>query len=133
MKRKRRAVEVLLVEDNPGDVRLMSEMLKECDVPHTLHVAVDGVDALAFLRRQGGHSKAPTPDLVLLDLNLPRKDGREVLAEMKSDAALRSIPVLILTTSAAEQDIAAAYSLHANCFIRKPVDLDGFRAVVRFR
>jgi CheY-like chemotaxis protein len=126
-----RPIEVLLVEDNPGDVRLTREALKEGRVHNNLHVAPDGVEALAFLRREGRHAGAVCPDLILLDLNLPRKGGREVLAEIKGDPALRHIPVVILTSSSAEQDIARAYDLHANCYISKPVDLDQFIKVVK--
>jgi CheY-like chemotaxis protein len=126
-----RPIEVLLVEDNPGDVRLTREALKEGKVHNNLHVAPDGVEALAFLRREGRYAAAVRPDLILLDLNLPRKGGREVLEEIKSDPALRHIPVVILTSSQAEQDIARAYDLHANCYISKPVDLDQFIRVVR--
>jgi len=124
-------VDILLVEDNPGDVRLTREALKEAKVRNELHVATDGVEALAFLRREGVHKKAVRPSLVLLDLNLPRKSGREVLAEMKEDPELRRIPVVILTTSQAEQDIIKAYDLHVNCYINKPVDLDQFLQVVK--
>jgi CheY-like chemotaxis protein len=123
-------IEILLVEDSPGDVRLTREALADARVHNRLHVAVDGVDAMAFLRREGKHADAPRPDLVLLDLNLPKKDGREVLGEMKQDASLRSIPVVILTTSAAEGDILRSYELYANCYITKPVDLDQFMRVV---
>ncbi|MBD0321612.1 MAG: response regulator [Gemmatimonadetes bacterium] len=126
-----RPIEVLLVEDNPGDVRLTREALKEGKVHNNLHVAPDGVEALAFLRREGRYADAVRPDLILLDLNLPRKGGREVLEEVKSDPALRHIPVVILTSSQAEQDIARAYDLHANCYISKPVDLDQFITVVK--
>lgn len=126
-----RPIEVLLVEDNPGDVRLTREALKEGKVHNNLHVAPDGVEALAFLRREGRYADAVRPDLILLDLNLPRKGGREVLEEIKGDPALRHIPVVILTSSQAEQDIARAYDLHANCYISKPVDLDQFITVVR--
>jgi len=125
------AIEVLLVEDNPGDVRLTREALKEGKVRNNLSVAPDGVEALAFLRRQGKYADAPRPDVILLDLNLPKKDGREVLEEVKADPALRSIPVVILTSSDAERDIVRAYSLHANCYITKPVDLDQFITVVK--
>jgi CheY-like chemotaxis protein len=124
-------VEILLVEDNPGDVRLTIEALKEGKVQNNLHVAADGVEALAFLRRQDEHADAPRPDLILLDLNLPRKDGRELLAEIKEDPHLRRIPVVILTTSKAEEDILKTYDLHANCYITKPVDLDQFITVVK--
>jgi two-component system, chemotaxis family, response regulator Rcp1 len=126
-----RPVEILLVEDNPGDVRLTREALKEGKVRNNLHVVSDGVEALAFLRREGKYVDAVRPDLILLDLNLPRKDGRQVLEEIKEDAALRPIPVVILTSSQAEQDIVRAYDLHANCYVSKPVDLDQFIHVVK--
>jgi chemotaxis family two-component system response regulator Rcp1 len=131
MKMMSDVVDILLVEDNPGDVRLTREALKEAKVRNELHVATDGVEALAFLRREGTYKKAVRPNLVLLDLNLPRKNGREVLAEMKEDPELRRIPVVILTTSQAEQDIIKAYDLHVNCYINKPVDLEQFLQVVR--
>jgi CheY-like chemotaxis protein len=123
-------IEILLVEDNPGDVRLTIEGLKEGKVHNNLWVVEDGVEAMAFLRREGRHSDAVRPDLILLDLNLPKKDGREVLSEIKGDDNLKTIPVVILTTSEAEQDILKAYMLHANCYIKKPVDLDQFISVV---
>lgn len=126
-----RAIETLLVEDNPGDARLTQEALHEGKIRNNLHHARDGVEALAFLKREGEFAKAPTPDLVLLDLNLPRKDGREVLAEMKQDSRLRTIPVVVLTTSEAENDIVRSYELHANCYITKPVGLEQFIAIVR--
>ena len=126
-----RPVEILLVEDNPGDVRLTREALTEAKVRNRLHVAEDGVEAMDFLRRRGPFANAVRPDLILLDLNLPKKDGREVLEEVKGDAALRQIPVVILTSSQAEEDIARAYSLRANCYVSKPVDLDQFIAVVK--
>jgi CheY-like chemotaxis protein len=126
-----RPVDILLVEDNPGDVDLTIEALKEGKVANRLSVAEDGVQALAFLRREGRHRQAFRPDLILLDLNLPLKDGREVLAEIKADPSLKHIPVVVLTTSEAEQDIIRSYQLHANCFITKPVDLDQFIRVVR--
>jgi CheY-like chemotaxis protein len=126
-----RAIEILLVEDNPGDVRLTIEGLKEAKVRNNLHVARDGVEALEFLRRQAQFSDAVRPDLILLDLNLPRIDGREVLAEVKSDPDLKTIPVVVLTTSSAEQDILHSYQLQANCYITKPVDLEQFIKVVR--
>jgi len=126
-----RPIEILLVEDNPGDVRLTIEALKEGKVRNNLSVAKDGVEALAFLRREGVHTTSARPDLILLDLNLPRKDGREVLAEIKEDAVLRRIPVVVLTTSKAEEDILRTYDLHANCYITKPVDLEQFISVVR--
>jgi CheY-like chemotaxis protein len=125
------AIQVLLVEDNPGDARLTIEAFKDAKVHLQLHVVTDGVQAIEFLQRRGEYAGCPRPDLVLLDLNLPRKDGREVLAEVKSDAALKTIPVVILTTSASEADIQRTYLLHANCFISKPVDMDGFLSVVR--
>jgi chemotaxis family two-component system response regulator Rcp1 len=126
-----RPVEILLVEDNPGDVRLTVEALRDGKVRNHLSVAGDGEEALAFLRREGKHAEAPRPDLILLDLNLPRKDGREVLAEIKADEFLRTIPVVVLTTSRAEQDIVRSYDLHANCYITKPVDFEQFITVVR--
>jgi chemotaxis family two-component system response regulator Rcp1 len=124
-------IEVLLVEDSPGDVRLTREAFKDAKVLIHLNVASDGVEAMAFLSREGNNANAPRPDLILLDLNLPKKDGREVLAELKESPALKSIPVVILTTSASEADIHGSYQHHANCYITKPVDLDGFLKVVR--
>ena len=124
-------IQILLVEDNPGDVRLTREVLKDGRINNVLNVVGDGVEAMAFLRHEGSYADAEQQDLVLLDLNLPKKDGREVLAEMKADPALRRIPVIILTTSSAERDIFGAYDLHANCYITKPVDLDRFVTVVR--
>ena len=124
-------IEVLLVEDSPGDVRLTREALKDAKVHINLHVASDGTEAMAFLGRQGEYAHVPCPDLILLDLNLPKKDGREVLAEIKDSPALKTIPVVILTTSASEADILRSYRLHANCYITKPVDLEGFLSVVR--
>ena len=126
-----RPVEILLVEDNPGDVRLTIEALKEGKIKNNLHVAKDGVEAMEFLLQENAFEDASTPDLILLDLNLPRKDGRELLAEIKEDEELRRIPVVILTTSKAEEDILRTYNLHANCYITKPVDLDQFIAVVK--
>ena len=123
--------EILLVEDNPGDVRLTMEALQEAKVLNTLHVAKDGIEAMAFLRREAEHVNAPRPDFILLDLNLPRKDGREVLAEIKADDYLKSIPVIVLTTSEVDEDILQSYNLHANCYIVKPVDLDQFMEVVK--
>jgi two-component system, chemotaxis family, response regulator Rcp1 len=125
------AMQVLLVEDNPGDVRLTREALKDAKVHLELNVVPDGVEAMEFLNRVGSYAESPRPDLVLLDLNLPRKDGREVLAEIKSDPALQTIPVVVLTTSASEADILRTYMLHANCYISKPVDMEGFLTVVR--
>jgi CheY-like chemotaxis protein len=124
-------IDILLVEDNPGDVRLTMEALKEAKLLNTVSNVPDGVEALAYLRRQGKYANASRPDLILLDLNLPKKDGREVLSEIKSDADLRRIPVVILTTSRAEPDILKAYNLHANCYITKPVDLDQFIRVAK--
>ncbi len=126
-----RPVEILLVEDNPGDVRLTQEAFKEAKVRNRLHVATDGVEAIEFLRRQGEFADAPRPDIILLDLNLPKKDGREVLQEIKEDYNLKRIPVVILTTSTAEQDIFKTYDLHANCYINKPVDLEKFMTLVK--
>jgi two-component system, chemotaxis family, response regulator Rcp1 len=126
-----RPIEILLVEDNPGDVRLTREALKDAKVANTLHVVEDGVSALDFLHRLPPFSDVPRPDLILLDLNLPRKNGREVLAEIKSDDKLKSIPVVILTTSQAEEDVLRAYNLHANCYITKPVDFTQFTTIVR--
>ena len=124
-------VEILLVEDNPGDVRLTKEALKEAKVINKLTVLKDGVEALAFLRHQGSYSNAISPHLILLDLNLPKKDGREVLAEIKADEKLKRIPVVVLTTSQDEQDIFKSYNLHANCYVTKPVDLEQFMTVVK--
>jgi CheY-like chemotaxis protein len=124
-------IEILLVEDNPGDVRLTQEVLKEGRIHNTLHVAGDGVEALDYLYQRGDHVGSRLPDLILLDLNLPKMGGREVLGEIKNAPELRKIPVVVLTTSAAEADILSAYDLHANCYITKPVDLDQFVTVVR--
>ena len=126
-----RPAEFLLVEDNPGDVRLTREALNESKLRNRLNIVGDGVEALAFLRREGKYASAPRPDLVLLDLNLPRKDGREVLAEIKADPALKRIPVVVITSSEAEQDVLASYDLHVNCYVSKPVDLEQFIKVVR--
>ena len=123
-------IEILLVEDNPGDVRLTKEALKDARVRNRLHVARDGAEAMSFLRKQGPHATAPRPDLVLLDLNLPKRNGREVLADIKGDEALQHIPVVILTTSQAEQDILESYRLRANAYVTKPVDLEQFLKVV---
>jgi two-component system, chemotaxis family, response regulator Rcp1 len=124
-------IEILLVEDNPGDVRLTTEALRDAKVRNRLTVAYDGVEALAMLRRQGPHAAVPRPDLILLDLNLPKKGGREVLAEIKQDDGLKDIPVVILTTSQAELDIVESYRLHANAYVTKPVDLEQFLKVVQ--
>ncbi len=124
-------INILLVEDSPADVDLTREALDDAKVRNTLHVVSDGVAALEFLQRQGQYADVPRPDLILLDLNLPKKDGREVLAEIKDDPTLRRIPVVVLTTSEAEQDIIRSYDLHANCYITKPVDLEQFIAVIK--
>ena len=124
-------IDILLVEDNPGDVRLTQEALKEAKVGNQLHVVEDGVEAMAFLRHEGKYADSPHPDLILLDLNLPKKDGREVLAEIKQDPKLMRIPVVVLTTSRAEEDILRSYNLHANCYVTKPVDLDQFITIVK--
>jgi two-component system, chemotaxis family, response regulator Rcp1 len=125
------AIEVLLVEDSPGDIRLTREAFKDAKVHINLNVASDGIEAMAFLKRGGKHANAPRPDLILLDLNLPKKDGREVLSELKESQAFKSIPVVILTTSESEADIHGSYQHHANCYITKPVDLEGFLKVVK--
>ena len=124
-------IDILLVEDNPGDVDLAREALENSKVYNTLHVVTDGVEALDFLFRRGKHASAPRPDLIILDLNLPKKDGREVLAEIKDNPEVMHIPVVILTTSRDEEDILKAYKLHANCFITKPIDLHQFIKVVK--
>jgi CheY-like chemotaxis protein len=124
-------IRILLVEDSPGDVRLTQEVLRDAKIANDLYVVGDGEVAMAFLRREGEHADAPRPDLVLLDLNLPRKDGREVLVEISEDADLRTVPVIVLTTSAAEQDILRSYRLSANAYITKPIDLNEFITVVR--
>jgi CheY-like chemotaxis protein len=124
-------IEILLVEDNPGDSRLAKEALKESKLKNNLYIAEDGVEAMNFLYKTGKFSKMPRPDLIILDLNLPRKDGREVLAEIKNDDNLKRIPVVILTISKAEEDILKTYNLHANCYVTKPLDLDQFMKVVR--
>jgi CheY-like chemotaxis protein len=126
-----RPVDILLVEDNPGDVRLTQEALREAKVNNRLMVARDGVEALDMLRQREPHTGLPRPDLILLDLNLPKKDGREVLVEIKADEALRRIPVVILTSSSADEDVLRSYDLQAACYITKPVDLDQFIKVVR--
>jgi CheY-like chemotaxis protein len=124
-------IEILLIEDNPGDVRLTKEALNEGKVLNKLHVVEDGMEALAFLNQEGNYSDAPRPGLILLDLNLPKKDGRDVLAEIKTNGDLKRIPVVVLTTSHSEEDILKSYDLDANCYITKPVDLDQFISVVR--
>ncbi|HXF78672.1 MAG TPA: response regulator [Usitatibacter sp.] len=124
-------VEILLVEDNPGDHRLTKEALHEGKVYNNLHWVTDGVEAIEFLKQRGKHAKAPRPDIILLDLNLPKKDGRQVLSEIKQDPSLRAIPVVILTTSKAEEDVLKSYDLHANCYVTKPVDLEKFIVVIQ--
>jgi len=124
-------IEILLVEDNPGDVRLTKEALREGKVYSNLHTVKDGVEAMEYLRREGKYKDAPRPDIILLDLNLPRKDGREVLEEIKSDDKLKRIPVVVLTTSKAEEDVLRTYNLHANCYVTNPVDLEKFMVVVK--
>ncbi len=123
-------IDVLLVEDNPGDVRLTREAFRDANIAIRLHVAPDGVDAMAFVRQEAGHADAPRPDLILLDLNLPRMDGREVLARIKNDENLKAIPTLILTTSGAKADILKSYQLHANAYVSKPLQLDAFQSLV---
>jgi CheY-like chemotaxis protein len=123
--------EVLLVEDSPGDVRLTKEAFRDADSSIHLHVVSDGVEAMAFLRREGAHARAPRPDLILLDLNLPKMDGREVLANIKQDDSLKTIPTVILTTSEAEADILKSYQLRANCYLTKPAQLDAFESLVK--
>ena len=124
-------IKVLLVEDSPGDVRLTQEAFRDAKGPIHLHVVSDGVEAMAFLRHEGAHVHAPLPDLILLDLNLPKMDGREVLAQIKQDDRLKTIPTVILTTSEAEADIVKSYQLHANCYLSKPVQLDEFESLVK--
>jgi CheY-like chemotaxis protein len=124
-------IDVLLVEDSPGDVRLTQEALRDSQRVIHLHVAFDGIEAMAFLKREGAHALAPRPDLILLDLNLPRMDGRQVLARIKADESLKTIPTIVLTTSEAEADITKSYQLQANCFLTKPVQLDAFESLVK--
>lgn len=124
-------IDLLVVEDNPGDARLIEEVLQTCTNRYHLHLVEDGVEAMNFLHKKGKFVNSPRPDLILLDLNLPKKDGREVLAELKSDIKLKQIPVVIMTTSQAEEDIFKAYSLHANCFITKPLELDQFNSAIK--
>jgi CheY-like chemotaxis protein len=126
-----RAIEILLIEDSPSDAQLTIEALHEAKIANRLSHVEDGVDAMQFLRREGPYAEVPRPDLIMLDLNLPRKDGREVLEELKQHASLRTIPVVVLTTSRAEQDVLRSYELHANCYITKPVDFQQFLYVVR--
>lgn len=124
-------IEVLLVEDSPGDVRLTQEAFRDANMSINLHVATDGVEAMAFLKQEGDYSRAPRPELILLDLNLPKMDGREVLAQIKESPSLKTIPTVILTTSEAEADIVKSYQLQANCYLSKPVQLDAFEALVK--
>ena len=131
IKNNSRMIEILLVDDNPGDVRLTQEALKEAKVQNPPHVAIDGIEAMAFLRHEGKYKNVPRPDLILLDLNMPGKSGLEVLSEIKGDDDLKKIPVVILTVSKNEEDILQSYSLHANCYITKPVDLNQFLNVVK--
>jgi CheY-like chemotaxis protein len=131
MVHENRPVEILLVEDNPGDERLTREALKEGKVYSNLHWVKDGVEAMEFLRREGRYKDVPRPDIILLDLNLPKKDGREVLQDIKNDDELKRIPVVVLTTSKAEEDVLRTYNLHANCYVTKPVDLEKFIVVVK--
>ena len=128
---ERRVIDVLLVEDDPGDELMIREAFEHHDIRHALHHVPDGVEAMRFLRQEDGYGASPRPDLILLDLNLPRRDGREVLEEIKGDEDLRRIPVVVLTTSAADEDIVRSYNLHANAYVTKPVDFDRFIAVVR--
>lgn len=131
MNKEYKIVDILLVEDNPGDVRLTQEILKESKIRNKLVVVMDGEEALYYLHKEGQYSKAKRPDIILLDLNLPKVNGKEVLASIKSDPELKRIPVVVLTTSVAEQDILKTYDLHANCYITKPIDLDQFITVVK--
>src|SRR3984957_16437318 len=125
------SIEVLLIEDSPGDVRLTQEAFRDANMAVHLHVAMDGVEAMAFLKREGGHTQAPRPDIILLDLNLPRMDGRQDLTLIKEDDRLKTIPTVILTTSEAEADIVKSYQLQANCYLSKPVQLEAFESLVR--
>ena len=124
-------MDILLVEDSPGDIRLTLEAFRDANPSVRLHVVNDGVEAMAFLRREGGHAQAPRPELVLLDLNMPKMDGREVLAQIKKDESLNLIPTIILTTSEADKDILESYQLQANCYLRKPVELEAFEDLVK--
>jgi CheY-like chemotaxis protein len=124
-------IEILLVEDSPGDILIAREALSEAKLLNTIHIAEDGVEAMDFLYKRGKFASAPTPDLILLDLNLPRKNGREVLAEVKTDENLKKIPVVMLTTSSAEEDVLRSYNLHANCYVVKPVEFDSFVQAVK--
>ena len=124
-------IEILMVDDNLGDVRLAMEALKDAKVSNNVHVVYDGIEAMAFLRKEGKYAEMPRPDIILLDLNMPKKDGREVLLEIKTDPELKCIPVVVLTVSQAEEDILKSYNLHANCYITKPVDLEQFIKIVK--
>ena len=124
-------IQILIIEDNPADVRLVKEVMRDSKILNEIHWVPDGVEAIAFLRRQGKYGDAPRPHIVFLDLNMPRKDGREVLREVKSDPNLRRIPIVVMTSSQAEEDIARAYDQHANCYIRKPIDFQQFHSVVK--
>jgi two-component system, chemotaxis family, response regulator Rcp1 len=126
-----RPVQILIVEDNPADARLVREVMRDSKVLNEIHWVPDGVEALAFLRGQGKYADAPRPNLIFLDLNMPRKDGREVLAEVKADERLKRIPIVVMTSSQAEEDVARAYDQHANCYVRKPIDFDQFHSVVK--
>jgi two-component system, chemotaxis family, response regulator Rcp1 len=126
-----RPVQILIVEDNPADARLVREVMRDSKVLTEIHWVPDGVEALAFLRAQGKYADAPRPNLIFLDLNMPRKDGREVLSEVKSDESLKRIPIVVMTSSQAEEDVARAYDQHANCYVRKPIDFDQFHSVVK--
>ena len=131
MVKENRPINILLIEDNPGDVRLTQEAFKEGKVSTNLDIAMDGVEAIKFLRKEDSYANVATPDLILLDLNLPKRDGREVLKEIKADEELKRIPIVILTTSNAEQDIIKSYNLHVNCYINKPVDYDKFFDIIQ--
>ena len=131
VRNKFKTVEILLIEDNPGDVRLTIEALKESKIINNLNVVYDGIEALSYLQKEGIYKDKPRPDLIILDLNLPKKDGREVLGEIKSEDSLKQIPIVILTTSEAEEDIIKSYELHANCYITKPVNMEQFIKVVK--
>ncbi len=126
-----RPVQILIVEDNPADARLVREVMRDSKVLNEIHWVADGVEALAFLRGQGKYASAPRPNLIFLDLNMPRKDGREVLREVKADDSLKRIPIVVMTSSQAEEDVARAYDQHANCYVRKPIDFDQFHSVVK--
>jgi CheY-like chemotaxis protein len=131
LREEERSIEVLLVEDNPGDVRLAREAFRDLDRPIRLHLASDGMEALAFLRQQGDHIHAPRPDLILLDLNLPKMNGREVLAKIKADSGLKTIPTIVLSSSESDADVLISYQLQANCYLRKPAQWDAFDSIVR--